>query len=125
MTISRRTVLVAMTAAVSGSTEERKMHIALLGDSVIDNQAYIGAGPDVARQLEMLTPKGWKVTKLAQDGAVSASVRRQLDSLPAETTHLVISAGGNDALSAFGLLDASARSAAEVLLKLADVQDRF
>ena len=37
-------------------------HIALLGDSVIDNGAYVGRGPDVAEQVRNLVPDEWKVT---------------------------------------------------------------
>src|SRR5437764_15458406 len=100
MTASRRAVLVGAAGmlATKGSSEERMTHIALLGDSVIDNKAYVGAGPDVAEQVRMLAPKEWRVARLAVDGALSSSVLRQLDSLSTEATHLVISAGGNDAL---------------------------
>jgi hypothetical protein len=73
----------------------------------------------------MLAPKEWEVTRLAVDGAVSSGVLRQLDNLPASATHLVISAGGNDALGASSVLDATAQSVGEVLMKLAEVQDRF
>ena len=100
-------------------------HIALLGDSVIDNKAYVGDGPDVAEQVRMLAPKEWKVTRLAVDGAVSSDVLRQLDSLPADTTHMVISAGGNDALGEADVLDATATSVRQVLMRLAEIQERF
>jgi hypothetical protein len=100
-------------------------HIALLGDSVIDNKTYVGDGPDVAEQVRMLAPKEWKVTRLAVDGAVSSSVLQQLDSLPADTTHMVISAGGNDALGEVGVLDATATSVRQVLMRLAEIQERF
>jgi hypothetical protein len=100
-------------------------HIALLGDSVIDNKAYVGVEPDVAEQVRMLVPRQWGVTRLAVDGAVSSGVLRQLDSLPNGATHLVISAGGNDALAESGVLDGTARSFAEVLAALAEIQDRF
>jgi hypothetical protein len=48
----------------------------------------------VAEQLRTLAPKEWEVTRLAVDGAVFSSVLRQLDHLPTDATHLVISAGG-------------------------------
>ena len=57
--------------------------------------------------------------------AVSSDVLRQLENLPADTTHLVISAGGNDALGESGVLDATAHSVGEVLMRLANIQDRF
>jgi len=100
-------------------------HLALLGDSVIDNKAYVGDEPDVAQQLRTLVPEEWKVTRLAIDGAVSSSVLGQLNNLPKSTTHLVISAGGNDALAESAVLDDTARSVGQVLLRLVDIQDRF
>jgi lysophospholipase L1-like esterase len=45
--------------------------------------------------------------------------------LPPDATHLVISAGGNDALLNVGILDAPARSAADTLAQLADLADLF
>jgi hypothetical protein len=52
-------------------------------------------------------------------------VARQLARLPADATHLVVSAGGNDALGHADLLDRPARSSAEVLGLLADARDGF
>jgi hypothetical protein len=127
MPLSRRRVLADAAAALAtkGNSEERMTHIALLGDSVIDNKAYVGGGPDVAEQLRMLVPKEWRINRLALDGAVSQSVLAQLERVPTDTTHLVIGVGGNDALGASGILDNTARSVAEVLMRLADVQDLF
>ncbi|MFE1599876.1 SGNH/GDSL hydrolase family protein [Methylobacterium sp. ID0610] len=99
-------------------------HAVLLGDSVFDNGAYVRGGPDVVRQLRPLLPGG-HATLLAVDGAVLTDVPRQLARLPAEATHLVVSAGGNDALRASGVLDGPARSVTEVLDALATAQDRF
>jgi len=41
---------------VSGKSaiENFMVHIVLLGDSVFDNAAYVGGGPDVVRQLRTL-----------------------------------------------------------------------
>jgi hypothetical protein len=127
MNLSRRAVLAggAGVLATQRRAEERMTHIVLLGDSVIDNKSYVGQGPDVAEQLRVLAPKEWQVTRLAMDGAVSSDVLRQLKNSPADTTHLVISAGGNDALGESGVLDATAHSVGEVLMRLANIQDRF
>jgi lysophospholipase L1-like esterase len=100
-------------------------HVVLLGDSVFDNKAYVGAGPDVLAQLRGLAPSNWAATLLAIDGSVVRGVRRQLDNLPAGATHLVVSAGGNDALGHAGLLEKRAASSAEVLGWLADVAEQF
>lgn len=100
-------------------------HIVLLGDSIFDNAAYVGGGPDVVAHLRREMPGEWKATLLAVDGSVVEGVRRQTSALPADATHLVVSVGGNDALSRAGILEERARSAAEVLGRLADIRDEF
>jgi hypothetical protein len=101
------------------------VHIALLGDSVIDNKAYASGGPDVTELLRTLAPRQWRISRLAVDGAVIADVYEQLAQLHRETTHVVVSIGGNDALRETSLLDASTRSVADSLMRLSPVQDRF
>ncbi len=81
----------------------------LLGDSVLDNDHYLPAGfPSVAKQIVLAAASRgpWRVTKRAIDGATLASVRlRQLASpLPADTTGIVLSAGGNNGLAALARL---------------------
>lgn len=99
-------------------------HVVLLGDSIFDNAAYIGGGPDVATQLRRLLPAGWTATLLAIDGATISEVPAQLRNIPRGATHLVLSAGGNDALAHTDLLDRRASSSAQVLGWLSDaVQD--
>jgi hypothetical protein len=61
----------------------------------------------------------------AIDGSRTRDVREQLRHLPADATHLVVSAGGNDALYSSDFLTASARSNIEALLGLADIGDEF
>jgi hypothetical protein len=100
-------------------------HIVLLGDSIFDNAAYVRGGTDVVRQLRAVLPEGWRATLLAVDGATTTGVRPQVAGLPADSTHLVVSAGGNDALGASGLLYASTRVVADALALLAEVQQEF
>jgi lysophospholipase L1-like esterase len=100
-------------------------HVVLLGDSVFDNAAYVAGGPDVVRQLRDVLPAGWRATLGAVDGSVTTGVARQLERLPGDATHLVVSVGGNDALQASDILTASAASTAEAFLRLADVRDQF
>lgn len=100
-------------------------HVVLLGDSIFDNAAYVAGGPDVVTHLRRILPEGWKATLLAVDGAVVADVERQLARLPGDATHLVLSAGGNDALSWIDILDRPASSVAEVLDLLAEMGSRF
>jgi hypothetical protein len=101
-------------------------HVALLGDSIFDNGRYVPGGPSVVEHLRRCLPAGWKATLLARDGAGTAEVGRQLDRLPGDATHLVVSVGGNDALDHSGLLlHEPAGSFAEVLSRLADIRERF
>ena len=100
-------------------------HVVLLGDSIFDNAAYVAGGPDVVAQLRDRLPAGWRATLCAVDGAVTRDVQRQLECIPSDATHLVVSVGGNDALGHSGLLDQGARSMAEAVWRLADVRDEF
>jgi hypothetical protein len=101
-------------------------HIFLLGDSVFDNGAYVRPSePDVVRQLRERLSAGWRATLAAVDGAVTGSVVGQLARLPPDTTHLVVSVGGNDALRRQDVLDLRVRSVAEALLRLAEVRGGF
>ena len=100
-------------------------HVVLLGDSIFDNAAYVGGGPDVVCQLRAALPSDWRATLNALDGAVIADVGAQLQRRPAEASHLVVSVGGNDALLAVGVLDERARSVGEALDKLSYVRERF
>ena len=98
-------------------------HVVLLGDSIFDNAAYVRAGePDVVRQLEQLLPDQWSVTLRALDSAVVDSVHGQLAHVPAGATHLIVSAGGNDALGYIGLLH---EPTAAALHMLADIREGF
>ena len=100
-------------------------HAVLLGDSVFDNAAYVGGGPDVVAQLRARLPEGWRATLRAMDGAVTGDVPRQLDGLPPDASHLVVSVGGNDALRQAHLLDEGAGSMAEAVGRLAGVREGF
>lgn len=98
-------------------------HVALLGDSIFDNAAYVRGGPDVAAQLRGEVGSEWKVNLLAVDGAVLDDVPRQLTRIPRDATHLVLSIGGNDALHHVGLLEPSL--GVDVLARLADAAAEF
>lgn len=100
-------------------------HVVLLGDSIFDNAAYVGGGPDVLAQLRAALPDGWTATLLAVDGAVVDGVGRQLARTPPDATHLVVSVGGNDALEHVGLLERRARTGAEALTWFHDAAAAF
>jgi lysophospholipase L1-like esterase len=128
----RRTVLASMALlAGAGALPARAeqgaamKQVVLLGDSIFDNKTYVGVGPDVIVQVGEALPSGWSATLAAVDGAITADVKTQLKTMPADATHLIVSAGGNDALQEKGLIEESARSVAEVLDKLAKLKVAF
>jgi lysophospholipase L1-like esterase len=102
------------------------MHVFMMGDSVFDNAAYVRCGePDVRKQVADLVGKDDQVTSAARDGAVIAGISEQLARRPASASHIVVSAGGNDALQAASVLESRASSISEALETLADVADSF
>jgi hypothetical protein len=128
---TRRTLLAGMALMAGASAlparaeQSQAMNVVLLGDSIFDNQAYVGDGPDVIKQLGEALPSGWKATLAARDGSITSDVAAQLAAMPRDATHLIVSAGGNDALQEKGLIEESARSVAEVLDKLAKIKAAF
>ena len=100
--------------------------IILLGDSIIDNGAYVRPGePDVAKQLQALLPRH-TIVKRAVDGAICADVLdSQVNGLE-RADHIVLSAGGNDALQHIDLLDTAIETTAkEVLVRLWTLREEF
>ncbi len=101
-------------------------HLILLGDSIFDNAAYVaGRRPAVIDHVHDRLPAGWSATLLALDGSVIRDVPRQLRSLPADASHLVLSVGGNDVLGEIGILRAPAGTVGEALHLLAAIRDPF
>lgn len=101
------------------------MHILLLGDSIFDNARYTEGGPDVILQVRQLLPMGWRASLLAVDGATIEHVPSQLQHVPPDASHLVLSVGGNDALMNSSILYAAADTASQVVGSLADVSRGF
>ena len=97
-------------------------HVVLLGDSVLDNGAYVPGEPDVVAQLRAELGSAWAATLLAVDGDVVDGVARQLRDRPGGATHLVVSVGGNDALGSAYLLGAGVTSVAAAVELLAGAQ---
>jgi GDSL-like Lipase/Acylhydrolase family len=100
--------------------------VVLLGDSIIDNGAYVGSGePDVAQQLEMLLPHHTLV-KRAVDGSTCADVHGwQLGDLH-DAGRVILSVGGNDALQHIDLLEAATETTArDVLVRLWSIREEF
>ncbi len=103
-----------------------KKRILLLGDSIIDNGAYVRPGePDVANQLQALLPQ-YPVIKRAVDGAVCADVQSSQVADLESTDCVILSAGGNDALQHIDLLEgATLTTAKDVLVRLFVIREEF
>ena len=100
-------------------------HLVLLGDSILDNAAYVPGRPAVVNQVRNRMPAGWEVSLCARDGSVINDVHRQLASMPAQSTHLVVSAGGNHVLFEAGILQEAIGTVGEGLRRIAEVRSRF
>jgi lysophospholipase L1-like esterase len=100
-------------------------HLALLGDSVFDNGAYVPAGTAVRDQLQRILEGDWKVSLFAVDGSTTADFVPQLAKVPGDATHLVISIGGNDAILNADLLGLPVSSTAEALALFGERAARF
>lgn len=100
-------------------------HIVLVGDSIFDNARYTEGGPDVIAQVRQLIPAGWQASLLAVDGSTTENVLEQLDNLPTDASHLVLSVGGNDAIMNADILRMPAQSTAHALAALHDVSQKF
>jgi hypothetical protein len=100
-------------------------HIVLLGDSIFDNKHYVGNEPDVITHLRQMIPQDWKALLKAVDGSVVENVRGQILGAPEDSTHFVISVGGNNAIRNADILSMKAGSAAEVFEVLANRTSDF
>src|SRR5919202_7066700 len=94
--------------------------IALVGDSIFDNRAYTGGEPDVVSHLRAMLPKPWRATLVAIDGSTTFGIAAQAARVPADSSHIVVAVGGNDALMNEDLLAAPVRSSAETLAMFAE-----
>ena len=100
-------------------------HVVLLGDSIFDNAAYVRGRPAVIDQVRSGLPQGWRASLNAVDGHTTRGVYGQLERLPGDASHLVLSVGGNDALGQAAVLNARAGSVADAVRLLADLREGF
>jgi hypothetical protein len=100
-------------------------HLALLGDSILDNSPYTAPEPDTADCLQRALGPSWMVELLARDGSTMADLRFQLTHLPREVDTAILSIGGNDAIAHIGILEQRVDHAARVLTQLADITEDF
>jgi len=109
------------------ASSQRLEHIALVGDSVLDNKAYTGSGPCVTEHLEFkLHSRNWKVTNCAIDGnVVDDVVEDQIRAIPSSATAIVLSAGGNDGLLLLSELLREGVTFFNLVAKLKDIRSAF
>ena len=113
------------TMPLSSSRPMNTPHLVLLGDSIFDNARHAPGGPPVIEQLREVLKPDWLATLVARDGDVVTDLARQMSLIPANATHLVVSIGGNDALSSEAVLSAPARSVIDALGHLAEMRRLF
>jgi lysophospholipase L1-like esterase len=98
------------------------LRLALLGDSTFDNGNWVAPGaPALIDQVRILLGCGEAGDEtdsnaailLARDGALVAALDSQAKDVPLDTTHVVVSVGGNDALSAVKLLSPQQKRSGE------------
>lgn len=100
-------------------------HIVLLGDSIFDNARYTGGGPDVISQVRQLLPADCRASLLAVDGSTTENLPLQLQHVPPDASHLVLSVGGNDALMNSNILYTPADSTSQAIAALANLSQGF
>lgn len=71
--------------------------VSLLGDLIFDNEN--GApGQSVLEQINKNSKKNWTVELVAQENAGTRDIAKQCKRISKNTTHLIVSCGGTDAL---------------------------
>lgn len=101
------------------------MHIVLIGDSILDNGAHRDEYPDVTALLREALGEGREVTLLAREGDVTSGIHYQLERIPRDATHLVLSVGGNDVLGFMDVLRRPVTHVWEALEVLTATVDEF
>jgi len=88
----------------------------LIGDSILDNKAYVDDGNSVSDKLRRLTAK--PVRLLAKDGHTSQGALGQIPESVEAGTAAVLSVGGNDALHSSFVLSEDSEKVCHALKKL-------
>ena len=109
----------------SRQPDRHMSHVVLLGDSTLDNASYTAGGPDVISQVRQLLPPGWKATLSAVDGSTTEDIPEQLESMPDDATHLILSIGGNNAILRADILEKPVASTGEAFHLLSAVAEEF
>ena len=99
-------------------------HLLLLSDTLLDNQACIAPGRTVIAQLQRLLPQNgdWHASLLPTAHATIPTVLEHIQSLPADTTHVVMSIGGTYALTTLTGIFTALSSVTEVIQQIYALQ---
>ena len=100
-------------------------HVILAGDSIFDNAIYAPGEPCVTDQLRSIVGGTCSVSMVAVDGDYVSDVWRQVRSFPQGATHILVSAGGNDALRHAHKLGNNYLTSADLFKEWADIQAEF
>lgn len=100
-------------------------HIVLLGDSIFDNEKYVPDGLPVIRHLRQIIPPEWQATLVAVDGDETRHVITRTKNIPESATHLIVSIGGNDAISYLPIFASRVSTIGEALLQLGEIRNKF
>ncbi|AZZ94942.1 SGNH/GDSL hydrolase family protein [Hahella sp. KA22] len=101
------------------------VHIVLVGDSIFDNASYVDEGDSVVEQLQAVMGNDVTVTLIAVDGSVTTDVSEQLVDFPDDASHVIVSCGGNDALSVINILDARVNTVGAAMRAMDRERDAF
>lgn len=99
-------------------------HVVLVGDSILDNDAYVGSSPGVTDQLRGVLDSEWIVSKVAVDGDCLRHVSAQANRIDRSATNAVLSIGGNDLLGNVELIR-GVRNEGQVADRLSEYADVF
>ena len=100
-------------------------HIVLAGDSIFDNAGYVDKDDAVIDQTSAKLSGSDKASLIAVDGDITADVLTQLETLPTDTSHLFISAGGNDALRIINVLNQPTSTIGDAMSALSKIKNNF
>ena len=102
------------------------VRLALIGDSIFDNGSYVLPGQmSLLDHVQSLLPAKSKATLFAKDGTIVSDVRKQISIIPDTASHIIMSAGGNDALGAMSIMSNPVTSIKEALSRLATIRRDF
>lgn len=103
----------------------KPMKVALLGDSIFDNQAYVEPGQAVLDKINLAKPLDTEFELLALDGATTEDIAEQCALVDEETDLIFLSCGGNNALNVASVFEQQARTVFDGMHVLSEIQNVF